>query len=80
MNAKLHGVRILPFVWKMFTQTMAGCLCGPLFNQFFLPQTAVALAAACAIDAYNPYDGGGCYTKGGGSNNAVLERYEPQEE
>lgn len=30
----------------------------------FLPQTAAALAAACAIDAYNPYDGEGCYTNG----------------
>jgi hypothetical protein len=27
----------------------------------FIPQTAAALAAACAIDAYNPYDGDGCY-------------------
>ena len=30
----------------------------------FLPQTALVLAAACAIDAYNPYDGEGCYTRG----------------
>ncbi|MEO9511754.1 MAG: hypothetical protein ABJN84_08440 [Flavobacteriaceae bacterium] len=27
----------------------------------FIPQTAAALTAACAIDAYNPYDGDGCY-------------------
>lgn len=32
----------------------------------FIPATAAALAAACAIDAYNPYDGGGCYTDQGG--------------
>lgn len=34
----------------------------------FIPQTAAALAAACAIDAYNPYDGGGCYTSGGNND------------
>lgn len=39
----------------------------------FLPQTAAALAAACAIDAYNPYDGVRCYTSGGSGLGGVVD-------